>query len=73
MRIAVALLAILAAGCATGEPRWVRADGSPGSQEQLERDVMECFPTTPRMGPGTVAREDAKDCMRSKGWKRPSS
>lgn len=62
----------LALACASGGSHWVRADGSPGSPEQLERDRMACFPTLPEMGPGGVAVKDAEDCMRNRGWRRPS-
>jgi hypothetical protein len=71
MRWSAIAAAALALGCATGSHNWVRADGSEGSAQQLERDRMSCFPTDPNMGPGSVAVEDAEDCMRNRGWRRP--
>ena len=75
MRYVGLLIAIVALGCATAGPRWVRADGSPGDPKQLEQDAMTCFPDPVDLGEGTshVARRNAEACMRDRGWGRPSS
>lgn len=73
MRSTAITIALIALGCASGAQSWVRADGSDFSDEQLQRDVQRCFPTTPQMGPGSSERKRAEDCMYNRGWRRPGS
>ena len=78
MRISIVALtlmlaAALLAGCASAGKNWVRADGSSFSEEELETDKVDCFPTTPDMGPASMGLNEAKDCMRRKGWRKEAS
>ena len=70
--IGVAFAALLV-GCASSGGGWVRADGAAFSEDQLSRDRLACFPSTPPGGPMSMGVEEAQDCMRSRGWVKAGS
>jgi hypothetical protein len=77
--IALAALLPLVLCCSTA-PRmeWQRADGSGDPEalrEQRAKDLAACAtvvgaPTQGEVSPTNLSREQAKDCMRAKGWRQ---
>jgi type VI protein secretion system component VasK len=77
--IALAALLPLVLCCSTA-PRmeWQRADaaGDPEAmREQRAKDLADCAtvvgaPTQNEISGGSLSREQAKDCMRAKGWRQ---
>jgi hypothetical protein len=73
MRIVAIALVVFVAACATTRREWVRTDGSSFTEEQLQNDRMRCFPNIPQSGPGSMGLEEARACMRMRGWSKSSS
>jgi hypothetical protein len=78
-RIALAALLGLALSCSTGpKMEWRRTDGAGDSEairEQRAKDVADCVtvvgaPTPGVQSTGSLSREQARDCMRAKGWRQ---
>ena len=77
--IALAALLMLASSCSTA-PRteWQRAGGAGDSEairDQRAKDLADCVtvagaPTPGVQSTGSLSREQARDCMRAKGWRQ---
>jgi hypothetical protein len=77
--IALAALSPLVLCCSTA-PRmeWQRTDGAgdpEAMREERAKDLADCAtvvgaPTQGEISAGSLSREQAKDCMRAKGWRQ---
>jgi hypothetical protein len=77
--IALAALLPLALCCSTApKTEWQRTDGAGDPEtlrDQRAKDVADCAtlvgaPTQGVVSTGSLSREQARDCMRAKGWRR---
>ena len=77
--IALAALLPLALCCSTApKTEWQRTDGASDPEtirEQRAKDLADCMavvgaPTQGVVSTGSLSREQAGDCMRSKGWRK---
>jgi hypothetical protein len=77
--IALAALLPLAFCCSTApKMEWQRTDGAGNPEsvrDQRAKDLADCAtrigaPTQAEVSTGSLSREQAKDCMRSKGWRQ---
>jgi hypothetical protein len=75
----IALAALLALGCSTGpKTEWQRTGGAGDSEairDQHAKDLADCVtvvgaPTPGVQSTGSLSREQARDCMRAKGWRQ---
>jgi hypothetical protein len=78
-RIALAALLPLALSCSTGpKTEWQRPDGAGDPEairDQRAKDLADCVtvvgaPTQGVQSTGSLSREQARDCMRAKGWRQ---
>jgi hypothetical protein len=77
--IALAALLPLVWSCSTApKTEWQRADGASETEavrDQRAKDLADCAtvmgaPTPGSQSPISISREQARDCMRAKGWRQ---